>query len=1205
MVYSLSNQQKKALDIDRSIALTANAGSGKTFILSKRFLETVAKKNISVNQIAAITFTEKAASELLGKISSDIDDYLSKDIPKQLKSRLQKFRDLILSSKISTIHSFCSEILKKYPIEAEVDIHFSIIEESEKKELINSAIDNVITQMLNDESIKDVLRIFGKDHLFNKLEKMIGKRFLTNRVLDRFYLNDFDLYKNEIDKLYIDYFMSDSPQRRLVLLLDYLRGLLPYLKNEIRVELSNLLGGIEQTVKEQKFIEAFELLSKLNQIVFQKSWGSIRVKSFIKKEVEGSNFKILIDKLWTELDYFLQFLEGVNYNEKFERQRYIQTQSVIKIYRSALENYEELKSSLGYLDYDDLLIKTYELLKNSQVKNELSSTLKYILVDEFQDTDQLQYSILKKITNDLDDEHFIFIVGDEKQSIYGFRNAEIKIFQEAKQEISQRGNFAGGFTFDGEKIKYNENESVGIISLPENYRLLPNLIAFNNYIFHPLLESKIILNSKNFDGEVAYSELVHGRNNNSGGVVELLITDSDSENEVEKIADKIQWLINSDYKIFKKDSEGENEIARTVEYRDIGILFRERSYFKDFERVFASRKIPYTITGGKGYFQTEELTDWIQYFKFLADPKNDVAFAAILRSPFYVISDNLLYDISRIEDADNLYEKLLLFSKRNNDPEINRIATSISQHVNFSGRLTIPILIQIILRDTFYLGTISTNERRSQISANVLKLLDNAREFESKGFSDLYDFAEYLKSNWSEETEVSEAPINELSNSVKLLTIHQAKGLEFPVVFIPISDLKIKEFKLNYGHLEVEENTGLIFKIATVEGNIHTKSSVLGYHIKSKNNYNEALRVFYVALTRARDYLIVSGTVRNNLINRDSLLGMILKILDVTDYNSDKQIERNVKLRRLIKKNEKIKEIVEDFKLKVNIKLSSEEPKTEQRKNAEIHTRQKRTFNLAPLTDWSKGELFTATQMNTFSLCPTKYLIKYEIGCRNNFYEKFSTDASGIEANLSGARYGNLFHRIMEKISSDSFSDTELNGLVNTVLIEFPEINAEENRQKLISDIKKISQTEIFKSIFSKQNFLVEHEIISRFRNHYLRGIIDRIVIENEMITIIDFKTDEFDIKDFEKKTAEYLTQMGFYSVLVKNYFRMNKKIELILFFVRYPEYVFRKVYTTNDVNEYEKIFSNYIDQIVSRDFEKNLSHCRSCEYYFDGECLI
>lgn len=1201
MAHSLSNQQKKALNIDRSIALTANAGSGKTFILSKRFLETVVKKNISVNQITAITFTEKAASELLGKISSDIDGYLTKNLPEHLRSQLQKFRDLILSAKISTIHSFCSDILKKYPIEAEVDTQFSIIEESEKRELINSTIDNVVNEMLADESVKDVLRIFGKDHLFKKLEKMINKRYLTNRVLDRLYSNDFDFYKNEIDKLYGEYFTSNSANQRLKLLISYINQLLPYLSDDKSAELSSLLGKLEKAIQERKFQQFFEYFSELNQIVFVKSWESIRKKSFIKRKIESNDFEILFDKLLAELDFFLSFLKPTCYYEQYEKQRYYLTKTIVKFYHSALEKYEEMKASLGYLDYDDLLIKAHQLLENEQVRSEISTTLKYILVDEFQDTDQLQYSILKKITNDFDNEHFIFIVGDEKQSIYGFRNAEIKVFQDAKKEITRSGQPIYDFTFEGEKLEYDTNESIGIISLPENYRLLPNLIAFNNYIFQSLLKSSINLDSQNYNGEVSYSELVHGRNNQSDGVVEILISNPESKNEVEKIADKIAWLINSKYEIYEKGSEE----VRAVEYRDIGILFRERSYFKDFEHAFARRKIPYTITGGKGYFQTEELTDWIQYFKFLADPKNDVAFAAILRSPFYAVSDNLLYAISTLKDSDNLYEKLISYSIKNGDSEIKRISVLLSKHVNLSGRLTIPNLIQNILQDTLYSGTIGSNERRNQIFANVLKLLDNARDFESSGFSDLYDFAEYLKSNWSEDTEVSEAPINEMSNSVKLLTIHQAKGLEFPIVIIPNSDAKIKDFKLNYGELEVEENTGLIFKIATDEENIHTKSSLLGYHIRSQNNFNEALRVFYVALTRARDYLIISGTAHDKLYNQDSLLGLILKILNVTECKADATIERNVKLERLIRDNDKTKEIIEDFKLKVGIKFNVGEMETKPQREREVDTYPKRTFNLAHLSDLPKGEFFTATQLNTFSQCPVKYLIKYEIGFKNHFYEKSGVDASNMDSELSGPKYGNLIHRVMEKISTESFADVELNELIDTVLSEFPEFGGDENRKQLISDIKKINESDIFKFIFSKQNYFAEQEIISKFGGHYLRGIIDRVIIEDDKITIVDFKTDEFDIRDFEKKTADYLTQMGFYSVLVKNYFGIEKQIELILFFVRYPENVFKKVYSPDEITKYERTFSNYIDQITDNNFQKYLAHCSSCEYYPSGSCLI
>lgn len=1205
MAHSLSSQQKKALLIDRNIALTANAGSGKTFILSRRFLETVISKSISVNQIAAITFTEKAAGELLAKISNDIDEFLLSEIPQKLRLQIQKFRDLILTAKISTIHSFCSDILKKYPIEAEIDTQFSIIEDSEKKEIITSAVDKAVKDLLSENIVKDVLRIFGKQHLFEKLERMINKRYLTEKVLDNLYENDFEHFNKKIDELYIKYFSSESSCKRVQNLVSQLRNVLPFMIDSMSAELSDLIASVKKNIEVRNFQEVFLLLSELNQIVFVKNWDGIRKKSFVKGKIDCTEFDEFIERLFFEMEYFSPFINAEYYDEINERKRFFLTLAIIEIYDSALQIFESEKNKLGFLDYDDLLIKTDRLLDNEIVRNEISNSLKYILVDEFQDTDQLQYSILKKITNDFDEEHFLFIVGDEKQSIYGFRNADIKVFQNAKSGISNSNSLIAEFDFYDEKVELINNETSGIITLPENYRLLPNLIAFNNYFFKSLMEDNIDLSAVNFDGEVSYSDLVHARNNNANGIVELLINNESIEDEVEKVADKIEWLVNSEYKIFTKDKSANSEIEQSVNYRDIGILFREKSFFKKFEREFAKRKIPYTITGGKGYYQTEEITDWIQYFKFLSDLKNDVALAAVLRSPFYALSDNILFEISEIQNGDSLFEKFIMYAKNFDKSEVLNVYDSLNRHLNVAGRITLPNLIQLILNDTGYLGVIASDQRANQINANVLKLLDNAREFEAKGFSDLFDFTEYLKFNWKEDTEVGEAPINEMSNSVKLLTIHQAKGLEFPVVIIPRSDMPIKNYQLNYGQLDVEENTGLIFKINSGTENIHTKSSVLGYHIKSQNNYNEALRVFYVALTRARDYLIISGTGHDKLFTQNSLLKKILEILEVADFRTNRKLTRNVKLSSIYLAEKESKLLERNFQLEVNLNPAVKKVTKKMETIGKQKASSAKEIAISALTDLPKGEFFTATQLNAFSLCPTKYLIKYQIGLDENFSSSDPTLNLTGNSNLAGPRFGNLVHQIMEKITSHQITEVEIIKLIDSSLIEYREFSAAEVRSELISVLNKIVNSEIFKTIFSKPNFLVEQEINSKFGDQFLCGIIDRIVIEENKITIVDFKTDTFILQEYEKKVSDYLIQMGFYSVLVKNYFRSIKEIELVLFFIRYPEKPFIKSFSFDEILQYENLFKTNLNKIINGQFEKNITHCSECEFYYGRSCLL
>ncbi|MCX8011403.1 MAG: UvrD-helicase domain-containing protein, partial [Ignavibacteria bacterium] len=397
----------------------------------------------------------------------------------------------------------------------------------------------------------------------------------------------------------------------------------------------------------------------------------------------------------------------------------------------------------------------------------------------------------------------LFIVGDEKQSIYGFRDADLKVFSDAKKRIQSSNKKQSHFSFGEELLELNENESKGIITLPENYRILPNILAFVNHLFNSLFIPTENIGENNFENAVEYNELIYGREVEDSGKIELLLIDESQQiSEAEIIAQKIIELINNKTKIYKKKKDREE--LTELEFCDIGILFRERKDFKDFEREFAKRKIPYVISGGKGYFQTEEITDWINYFKFLNNPNDDIAFLSILRSPFFSISDEDLFKISSIKVQSSFYDKFTSFVYENPNEEILfDVYNKLSKHLEIAGRVSLPILIQMILTSTCYEGNILEEERQNQISANIEKLLDHAREFEALGFSDLFDFVEYLKTNWEDVEDVSEAQINESLNSVSLITIHQAKGLEFPLVIIPKCSDKLKSYSLNYGALDV------------------------------------------------------------------------------------------------------------------------------------------------------------------------------------------------------------------------------------------------------------------------------------------------------------------------------------------------------------------------------------------------------------------
>ncbi|MCX8009612.1 MAG: UvrD-helicase domain-containing protein, partial [Ignavibacteria bacterium] len=397
----LSPQQKKALDIDRSIALTANAGSGKTFILSKRFLEVILNRTVDIREIVAITFTDKASAELLNKISADIDEYLpSCDVSK--KQELLRFRELITSAKISTIHSFCADILKRYPIEAGIDSNFSIIDDAQKSTLINDLIDETFRENLNDEKVKDLLRIFTKEKLFKKISAMIEKRHMISEIETYFYSTDFHDYYEKIKDIYQKYFSEGLPLLKINELVHVFEELSNILNGEIELKFNSYLAQVKDFLIQKDYLNFIIVLNTIFDLLLIKDRSKIRVAN-IQKEYRKTGTVDNFNKIISEfIKHFEHFFKSANFEGELENKRYELVKVLLRAFRHANGKYENYKISEGVLDYNDLLIKVNELLNNEQVRQELSSSIKNILVDEFQDTDSIQFSIIRKLMNDFD-----------------------------------------------------------------------------------------------------------------------------------------------------------------------------------------------------------------------------------------------------------------------------------------------------------------------------------------------------------------------------------------------------------------------------------------------------------------------------------------------------------------------------------------------------------------------------------------------------------------------------------------------------------------------------------------------------------------------------------------------------------------------------------------------------------------------------------
>ena len=595
---SLTPSQIKALNYRSHTSLTANAGSGKTFVLSKRYLEIALNENISLRNIAAITFTDKAAGELYNKIAKQIDERIDSTTDEKLIKKLENLRRQLVSANISTIHSFCIDILKENPVEADIDANFIPIEEQKSNELIELSIEEVIKKSLlrreDEQRLKYLIRIFTSKTLFaRELKSLIKNRKNVLTLYDDIYKHPEEEIAERFHTQFLELaeiilFGPSFPEKKKDILAAVKR-----INDSIlfKKPLNSIAINIRKTITdlsaENDFENALMLFCELKNQICTKT-NTIKKTGYLNShDFELEADMQLTEKFFNELKYFV-----INSNHgEIELELAHFGKELIYFFNKTLEVYSAKKKENGFLDFEDILLISFELLKKEEIWKSLSEKFKYIMIDEYQDTNEVQYKIFLPILDYLKKGN-LFVVGDEKQSIYMFRDAELEVFFRTKKEIEQSSG--------------KEN----ILSLPESFRMAPNLCVFTNFLFR-----KLFSNSKledNLFNEVEHSELVCAREDGVLGKVEILITEKNEEKhkqelESELIAKRILNLIN--------DPKPEERLK----WSDIAILSRKRKNFNEIETTFVKYKVPFSIVGGKGFYQKQSIYDIFNYFSFLLD----------------------------------------------------------------------------------------------------------------------------------------------------------------------------------------------------------------------------------------------------------------------------------------------------------------------------------------------------------------------------------------------------------------------------------------------------------------------------------------------------------------------------------------------------------------------------------------------------------
>lgn len=1022
-------EQKEALNIDKNVALSAGAGSGKTRVLTERYLRLL-ESGIDVAQIVAITFTEKAALEMKNRIREQIVLRVEKG---EKTVDWQKALDKLEKANISTIHSFCSNIVKENAAFLGMDFNFKIINDVDSKEFLK----DTASQLLNS------------------------------------------------------YFSNEENSEEVLLL-------------------NNLF---ENKYKEEKFIE--ETLK-------------IRVDILEK----GLNFEEIIKNATASMENF-----------------------ILKIIYEINEIYREYKLKRDMLDYTDLQTMAAELLEIKELREAYKKRYKRIMVDEFQDTNDLQKSIIYSLTKDSEEKIIdkrLFIVGDKKQAIYGFRGTDNRVFKEVSEEMGRDAKKSMNICYRSEKeIIYGIN---GIFK-----NLINGYEELKPKEEEPGEEKRIMI--------VRYNE---GENKASNTGLKLLkeklkhkVENTISLSEFEAALEELK---DNDYKY--TSSKSSDTILKSIKllrdkglgFKDITILIRNRNLLGDLEEKLEEYNIPYCIIGGTGFYEKEEVKDVLALYKFAINSRengNIIEEYSILKSPIFQVPDDVLFRlrINQLKEEKDFIEAIgetvielkeeLADSESNYaaEEDIRKLEAALStleKLLDIGKKLSVTEILKGIIKECSIKENVILQKNGMQKFRNIEKLLKVSEEFDKEYLFTPQEFLAHIEKLNNLGVDDSEAALDtENSEAVKIMTIHGSKGLEFKGVIIPAIDKNVISRSisdLKEAHMLIDNNK---FLLKYNEDNSESEDFKQAVAIKMEEVIDEEIRILYVAMTRAEKYIVLTGKEEETELTGN-------KLEDLKSYG--KMIDYALSIKA--KGNELVEYIQEDTLPQIEAAENYKELESFDR--AEIRERIDYTQNV-------KARRYnSASKYMQYSKDPKLYYMENVLRIKHEDYEQLpdiKKDEKEQKNTLAADVRGTAVHSIIEYINENNEENYEeyLEHICNNIKAENKDI-----KEELVRYIDNYFSIEAgLDSLGNKIDIQNEAQYLFsplEDKKMMLWGFIDRVeVFEKDgkyTAVITDYKTNKIrSDESMHELTEHYAPQLLLYGAAVEKllYVKGRKVDEIVL----------------------------------------------------------
>lgn len=871
----------------QDILVAAAAGSGKTAVLVERIIQKIISTEdpIDVDELLVVTFTNASAAEMRHRIGGALEKAINEN---PTSKHLRKQLSLLNRASISTLHSFCLEVIRKFYYQIDLDPGFRIADETEAQLIRDEVLEELFEEEYGkegNESFFALVDTFSNDRSDIALQDLIREIYdfsQANPSPNQYLQSMKELYhvgeSATIDEIpFVEVLLFD-----LELQLQGARGLL-----EKGLELTKLPGG--PAPRAENFIDDIQLVDALLEARSQ-SWQEIYLRmqatSFTRAKVcRGDAFdKDLLEQAQKLRDQAKKIVEKLK-EELFARkpESFIRDMRemaphidrLAQIVEEFAKRFDAAKKEKGLVDFSDLehyclQILTAEVgtLLPSEVALTYRNHFKEVFVDEYQDTNMVQEAILKLVTKDSEECGNLFMVGDVKQSIYRFRLAEPNLFL---------GKYLR-FTKDGEGSGLK-------IDLARNFRSRKEVLDGTNFLFKQLMGTSV--------GEIEYdeaAELVKGANYpDSDQPIELILieqagTDEEqneeeaslqfdaaeleaSQLEARLMAEKIKSLVAERKEVYHAKSKS----TRPIMYRDIVILLRSMTWAPQIMEEFKEQGIPIYANLSTGYFEATEVSMMMSLLKIIDNPYQDIPLAAVLRSPIVALNEEELAMVRIHQRQGSFYDALIAFCK--NIPidktgelqeKLKRFLSSLEGWRKRARQGSLAELIWQLYRETKFYDFVGGLSGGKQRQANLRALYDRAKQYESTSFRGLFRFLRFIERMQDRGDDLGAArALGEQEDVVRIMTIHSSKGLEFPIVFIAGTARTFNMMDIRKPQM-LDKEFGLATKYVNAEKRISYPSlPQLAFKRKKKlEMLAEEMRVLYVALTRAKEKLYLLASVK-------------------------------------------------------------------------------------------------------------------------------------------------------------------------------------------------------------------------------------------------------------------------------------------------------------------------------------------------------